>query len=39
MMFRVVDRVVRGGGSDEVGGDDLGALVHELVKGMLAVGL
>jgi len=32
MMFRVIDRVVRGGGCDEVGRDDLGTLVHELVE-------
>jgi hypothetical protein len=37
MMFRVIDRVVRGGGCDEVGRDNLGALVHKSVEGMLAV--
>ena len=37
MMLRVIDRVVRGGWGDEVGGDDLGTLVYELVERMLAV--
>jgi len=37
MMFRMIDRVVRGGWGDKVGRDDLGTLVHELVERMLAV--
>jgi hypothetical protein len=32
------ERVVRCGGGDKVGGDDFGALVHELVERVLAVG-
>lgn len=34
----VADRVVRLGGEDEVGGDQLGALVDELEEGVLSVG-
>lgn len=34
----VVDRVVRRRGGDEVGGDQLRTLVHELVERVLAVG-
>ena len=37
VMFRVRDRVVRCCGRDEVSGDELRALVHELVEGMLTV--
>lgn len=37
-MLVVLDRVVRLSGHDEIGGDELGALVEELVKGVLRVG-
>ncbi len=37
MVLRVVDRVVRRRGRDKVGGDELRALVHELVERVLSV--
>ena len=37
MIFRVIGRVVQGCGYDNVGRDELGTLVHELVEGMLVV--
>ena len=33
----VADGVLGGGGGEEIGGDELGALVHELVERVLAV--
>lgn len=38
MVLGIVDRVVGGRWSDEIGRDQLRALVHELVEGVLAVG-
>jgi hypothetical protein len=38
LVLVVVDRVVGFGGEDEIGGDELGALVEELVEGVLSVG-
>lgn len=38
VVFAAADRVLRLGGCDEVAGDEAGALVDELVEGMLAVG-
>jgi len=38
MVFRVVERVVGCGRGEEVGWYEFGALVYELVKGVLAVG-
>jgi hypothetical protein len=38
VVLRLLDRVERRSGSQEVGRDELGALVDELVEGMLAVG-
>ena len=38
VVLRVRDRVVRSGGREEVRGDELRALVHELVERVLAVG-
>lgn len=38
VVLRVANGVVSGSGGEEVGGDELGALVHELVEGVLAVG-
>ena len=37
-MLVIGDRVVRFGGEDEVRGDELGALVQQLVEGVLGVG-
>lgn len=37
MVLRVRDGVVRRCGGDEVCGNELGALVHELVEGVLAI--
>jgi hypothetical protein len=37
-VFRVSDGVMRRRGRDEVGGDELGSLVDELVEGVLPVG-
>ena len=37
MMFRIMNRIVGGGGSDEVGRDQFGALVNKLIERMLAV--
>ena len=37
MVLGILDRVVRCGGCDKVGGDDLSTLVDELVEGMLAI--
>ena len=37
-MLGMLDGVMRGSGGEEVCGDELGALVHELVEGVLAVG-
>ena len=37
MIFQVIGRVVQGCGYDNVGRDELGTLVHELVEGMLVV--
>jgi hypothetical protein len=38
LVLVVVDRVVGFGGEDEISGDELGALVEELVEGVLGVG-
>ena len=37
MMFRIIDRIVCGGGSNKVGRDEFGALVNKLVERMLTV--
>ena len=36
-MFRIIDGIVCGGGSNKVGRDKFGALVNKLVERMLAV--
>jgi hypothetical protein len=38
LVLIVLDRVVALSGQDEVGGDELGALVEQLVEGVLSVG-
>lgn len=38
MVERVANRIVRGGGSEEVGGNELGSLVQKLVERVLTVG-
>lgn len=37
MMFRMIDGILCGGGSNKVGRDEFGALMNKLVKRMLAV--